>query len=291
MKKLLIGLMLLGTVGCTRPSEFIPTATVKITNMAENSGGSGTVVNSTETLSMILTNRHVCKVVEHGGLVHLLDGRKLSVTAFKMSNRHDLCAIFVSAHAGPSASVSRTAPLRFDHATTSGHPHLLPVIITRGHFSDKLHVKIIMGLRDCTEAEKSNPNTGFICALIGKLPVVGEFESIVVSTTIQPGSSGSGIYGEENQISAVVFAGSGELGYALAVPHEYVYNFLFKELDNLNPIAPKAEDGVAAAPSSTAEDKEQILKKIEDVCKTHQDNSLCKAFNNSLNYDDLIEEL
>jgi hypothetical protein len=288
MKKILIGLLLLGAGGCTRPSEFVPTATVKITNRAENSGGSGTVVTSTETLSMILTNKHVCGVVSRGGLVHTLDGRKLAVTAYKTSNRHDLCAIFVSAHAGPSASVSRTAPVRFDHATTSGHPHLLPVIITRGYFSDKLQVQIVMGLRDCTDADKANPSTGFICAFIGKLPIIGDFESIVVSTTIQPGSSGSGIYGEENQISAVVFAGSGDLGYTLAVPHEYVYNFLFKELDSLNPIAPKADDGVAAAPSSASEDKEQILKKIEDVCKTHIDNSLCKAFNNALNYDDLI---
>jgi len=55
----------------------------------------------------------------------------------------------------------------------------------------------------------------------------------LVTATIMPGSSGSGVFNEDMELSGLAFAGSGDLGYAWTVPYEDMMYFLNKELENL----------------------------------------------------------
>lgn len=214
-------------------------ASVKIVRSDERSGGTGVILESGE-LSTVLTNNHVCEVVAAGGLVITDDGRKFLVYAYQQSNRHDLCLITVAANLGITTGVANNPPAVYSEATIAGHPSLLPTIITKGHFSGKTLGQIITGIVPCTEEDFHGPNS-ILCMFLGGIPTIRTYEMQVVSATIKPGSSGSAVYNSDGQIAGLVFAGQGELGYAMIVPHEYVANFLNNELPNIKPKFPTAE--------------------------------------------------
>jgi S1-C subfamily serine protease len=205
--------------------------TAKITNFAGNSGGTGVVLESGPTASYVLTNAHVCGVVKYGGLV-TTDAKQASVTSYKLSEIHDLCLITTNVDLGINTEVATDAPSVYSAAIVSGHPALLPTIITRGMFSGKEIIDIFTGMRECTEQDHEN-GLGMICAFLGGFPVIRTYQSQVISATIQPGSSGSAVFNEKGQISGLVFAGSGALSYGHIVPLEYVNNFLDNELTTL----------------------------------------------------------
>ena len=77
-----------------------------------------------------------------------------------------------------------------------------------------------------------------------------------------PGSSGSAIYNEKGEISALVFAGQGDLGYAFAVPVEYIYAFLGTEISSLEIQYPTFAPGK----SDPSEDSDKV-KKIKEACQ------------------------
>ncbi len=211
-------------------------ATVSIVRMDERSGGTGVILSSGH-LSTVLTNGHVCEVVRHGGLVITDKGTKHPVYSFQKSTKHDLCLITVAEDLGINTDISPVPPSRYRDAIIAGHPSLLPTIITKGHYSGRVMGAVQTGMRKCTEDDLHGPN-GFACIFLGGIPVVQIYEMQVVSATIKPGSSGSAIYNEFGQLTNLVFAGAGELGYALAVPYEYVVNFLTKELGTISPEVP-----------------------------------------------------
>lgn len=254
-------------------------ATVMITNLTKNSGGSGVVLNSSETLSRVLTNAHVCGVVKNGGLVTTTTGRSGFVVAFTTSKTHDLCLIDVAADLAASTRVSDTPPDPYDDATISGHPHLLPNIVTKGHFSGKQVIQVMIGSRTCTDAENSNSDTALFCALVGRLPIIRSYEAIIVSATIQPGSSGSGIFNSNHELAALVFAGAGDLGYAFAVPQEYIEFFLHHELPGLEVQVPNLNYGEnSEAASNRAKFREACSKAStqlqKDICSVVSNNTL-----------------
>lgn len=206
-------------------------ATVMITNLEETSGGTGVVLRSTSTESSILTNSHVCGVVEHGGVIKN-DNIKGFVSSYTRSEIHDLCLIKTSTNFKVDTSVAQIPPDDYSEAAVSGHPHLLPTLITKGNFGKKLIVTVMTGFRPCTPEDMKDPMGAFICTFLGGFPVVRTYESQVVGATIQAGNSGSAVYNENGEVAGLVFAGSGDLSYGLIVPQEYIYNFLFSELNN-----------------------------------------------------------
>lgn len=260
--------------------------TVKITNLQGNSGGSGTIIHSTSTASQVLTNAHVCKVAEKGGLVH---GSIASgvVSSYQLSNIHDLCLITVPARIGYTASISSIPPRKLEESTVSGHPKLLPTIVTKGHFSDKMIVQVTTGFTECSAADWKDPNKAIICLFLGKLPVIRSYESIVTSATVQPGSSGSGVFGEHGQLSAVIFAGSGEIGYGVAVPQEYVKAFLDIELKSLPSQFPDTTFSLSL--NSNGPSKQDLAKKFKEACDKYKKNPFCIRFKEASYYSDLIE--
>lgn len=202
---------------------------VMIVDMDRKSGGSGSILASSEGESDILTNKHVCKLIEHGGMVVDPDGEEHLIVAYKESQVHDLCIVKVMVDLGINLKLASHAPERGDELAIVGHPALLPVIVTRGSFSEVIQIPILDGERDCTDEEKEGADTAVQCFLFRKMPIVIMRDSHVVSATIMPGSSGSPIFNSDGELQEVVFAGQGQLSYGIAVPWEYLNFFIKKE--------------------------------------------------------------
>jgi len=197
--------------------DFFNTSVI-ITDKLHRSGGSGVILNSYLSYSEVLTNKHVCSLASNGGYVYK-DGKAFLVAAIKKYPTHDLCLVKVHANFGINTKVLRSPVGRHTPAFISGHPGLLPHVLTTGHFSSKMIINLMVGVRECEEGER--------CGFFGNVPVIQSFEARLVTGTILPGSSGSGVFNAEGKISGLVFAGRGRgLGYAFIVPHEYVVDFV-----------------------------------------------------------------
>lgn len=252
---LAICIVMSACVDSTRDRSVSDT-TVMITNMKENSGGTGVIVSSSPDKSTVLTNAHVCGVAKYGGIVSSKKNKAL-VTSYQVSEVHDLCLITVNSNLGKSADVASRPPRDFGRAVISGHPSLLPTIVTRGSFSSKEFIQIMTGLRPCTQDEW-NSTLAPLCLFLGGIPEVKTYNAQVVSALISPGSSGSAVFNASGDIAGLVFAGSGAIGWAHIVPQEYVKNFMDNEVPNLKSTTPLLP---GSAPS-----EQDAEKKLRDAC-------------------------
>jgi S1-C subfamily serine protease len=206
------------------PSSF----TVMVTNMEENSGGSGSIIETSRDKSWVLTNAHVCHVLDKdGGFVKKEDGTKFLALGYELSKTHDLCKIAVAADLGGTVKIANEAPKTYSDAIITGHPALLPNVINKGSFGERKVVHIVTSIKACTQEDAADPVNGVYCFIIGGIPVVTAYESVTVSAIIMGGSSGSAVLNANGELSGVVFAGQGSgLSYAFIVPYEYVSMFL-----------------------------------------------------------------
>ncbi len=286
MKKLL-ALLVLTSAAC---SPNLPSYTVMVTSLAMDHGGSGSIIEHSPTGSTVLTNKHVCEVVKSGGIVQSEAGNAY-VVSYKMSEAHDLCLIRVQVDLKHSTRVASSLPVPYEEVTVSGHPHLLPTIMTPGHVSSKRVIQVMLGARDCTEAEMNDPATAMFCALIGKIPLVKSFEAISLSNLIQPGSSGSGVYNAGGRISAVIFAGDGDMAFGYAVPLEYVYNFVNFESKR---IAPTKVDSSLSF-SQMVPDRKAFIEKVTKVCSESSPevkasiSKICGLFLSATKHSDMVQ--
>lgn len=245
-------------------------ASVKIVNRAMNSGGTGIILSSNKSESSILTNDHVCRLVKKaGGLVLTADGGQYQATSIIESEVSDLCLLQVSDDLGVDTEVSPKAPKMYDVATVSGHPALMPNVLSSGHVSGRAIIQVMTGMRPCTVEEASNPSTMMICAFFGGLPVVKSYESVLVTATIMPGSSGSGVYNKNKELSGVVFAGSTEFGYAWMVPYEQVLNFLNREHTHLTKQTLSQEIDIFGS-----QDDSKKMKEVLQKCSSATDDQI-----------------
>jgi len=211
------------------PSSPPKDATVMVYDLTKNIGGSGVILNSYNSHSEILTNSHVCNVVKDGGYVKTAAGKEYTVTNFKQDTVHDICMIVVTANLNIDTKLATEEPREYSSAVISGHPALLPVVNSYGHFSKKEFIDIVVATRTCTMEDYQNPDTSYLCAFFNIVPTIKKFESTVVTALIQGGSSGSAVYNSSNELSGLVFAGhSGGLSYAFIVPYSYLAQFLTK---------------------------------------------------------------
>lgn len=244
-------------------------ASVMVTRYDGRSGGSGVIISSSKNSSKILTNAHVCEVIKNGGIVRS-DYAKGIVKNYKISNVHDLCLITTNNNFKINTVLAQESPDIYEDAAVVGHPHLLPAIVTRGHFSQKELITILTGTRPCTDADRENPATGIFCSFFGIIPIIKTYEAQVVSSTIMPGSSGSPVFNSNGEIAGLVFAGSGNFGYAMIVPFEYISNFFEYELDLLPSLTPidviTIESDSAEKSDWTSVCNKGVPTKIKDIC-------------------------
>lgn len=258
-------------------TQHIAKNTVMITNMARNSGGSGTIIEHGSVGSVILTNSHVCEVAKDGGFVITVDGIAHPVSHYTPSKTHDLCLIVVMEDLGSAAKIADHPPVFQARAVISGHPRLQPLTLSEGRFSSKQPITIVTGVRRCEPSDYENPDTGMFCDLMGVVPVIKQYHSMFVTALIQPGSSGSGIYNNDGEIEAVVFAGSQGLGWAWSVPYEFVQYFLKYELSALRTYKPGEQKVEAVrAPAGYLDKIAKLCEKVSSkICQ-----DVSKAKNN-----------
>jgi hypothetical protein len=207
-------------------AEFAKTS-VMIRMLNKLSGGTGVILNSTPTGSVILTNKHVCEVIHNGGLVTTTDGRDYDVKKYKEYPKHDLCLVSVKEDLGVITAVAEKAPVLYSRAKISGHPRLLPHVLAEGDFSDYEVIEVLIGMKPCTGAPGEDMMS---CFFYGGMPIVKKYESELVTALIMPGSSGSAVFNASGEIENLVFAGAGQgLSYAFTVPHKYVSDFVKNE--------------------------------------------------------------
>lgn len=205
--------------------ETFRDSSVMIINSLKSSGGSGVILDSTPGYSEILTNRHVCKVVENGGYV-VKNGELKQVAETKRYEKHDLCLIKVYYDYGINIPIAKLSPKLANIGHTSGHPALRPHTVSSGHFSDIQIIEVVTDMKECKKEDLQGPN-GLYCFFFGAMPVFEEFEAQALSALIMPGSSGSAVYNKTGELSGLVFAGSGrDLSYAYIVPHAFVVDFI-----------------------------------------------------------------
>lgn len=232
---------------------------VMITRYDGRSGGSGVVISSNKNSSQILTNAHVCDVIKNGGIVRS-DYSKGIVKNYKISNLHDLCLITTNNNFKVNTILAQESPEVYTDASVVGHPHLLSTIVTKGHFSQKEIITILVGTRPCNIEDVTNDKTAIYCQFFGMIPIIKTYEAQVVSSTIMPGSSGSPVFNANGELAGLVFAGSGEFGYAHIVPFEYISTFFEYELKDLPVMIPND--------TNVESEKSEQIKKITKTCSS-----------------------
>lgn len=280
MKKLL--LLALLALGACSPTQNDPIRqTVMITNLAKNSGGSGVIMARSPSESFVVTNGHVCGVVKNGGYVITDDRVEHLVINYRVSKIHDLCVIKVAEDLGIEASLAVKAPGRYTYAKTVGHPKLMPTTISEGMFTDKRVITVMMGYKPCNEKDFTNPDTAMFCMFIGSVPIVKTFEALAVTTLIQPGSSGSAVYNEDGEVSALIFAGAGDLGYGFAVPFEYVDTFINIEAKSLQLQYPSMDNTADDRERKTEESISEFYAAFCSIIKTTKiEENICRLVEN-----------
>jgi len=194
---------------------------VRIYDKDQRGGGTGSIFRSYKNASHILTNKHVCRLVEQGGLVSYKD-KNYEVSHYKKYPQHDLCLVRIKHNLRVTTTISDTLAKISSTVYVSGHPSLLPHIATKGHLSDRMDIQLVVGTKECSDDNKS-----IECAWFGGQPVVKTFDSQVVSNLIKAGSSGSAVFNENGEIVGVIYAGSGgDFSHGFIVPHIYVLYFI-----------------------------------------------------------------
>lgn len=208
-------------------------ATVMIMRMT-GGGGTGVVISNSPSESRILTNNHVCEAIRAGGKVRSSSGKEHLVSTITQSQLHDICLVTVQADLGTSAKIASKAQATYSPSSISGHPNLLPAVVSKGHVSSNQIIGVFMGVRACNNDEKAEEQSSMICMFFGGMPVIRTFDALLITAMIMPGSSGSAVYNADGELAGLAFAGSQGLSYAYTVPYEYMKNFLDVELNRLD---------------------------------------------------------
>ncbi len=231
MKKLLMVIMglLFSSASFATPSfEELRSVTVKITNSSGNSGGSGTILRSSQRGSTIITNLHVCELTEAKGGYVVTNTGKFAVQQILKDANHDLCLVYVTANLKQNSKVAENTPKVGSKIIVSGHPFLMPHMVVEGHLSSVVQAHILTDVVKCTE--KDYEQNEDLCFWFGGIPVIREYNAITTSAIIAPGNSGSAVYNDDGEIIALVFAGTGRgMSPGILVPHEYLVSFLASE--------------------------------------------------------------
>lgn len=227
-----LGLGFLGCGASTKTQSATPAnnkeyarTSVMVTLANGRSGGSGVVIKSSPSGSLVLTNLHVCNLIQGGGVVKN-ESNTYPISTYRVYTKNDLCALTVQADLGVNTVVASQAPEVYSGLTVAGHPALLPTAITNGHFSSRMPIQMMVAMEPCDGSEQSEMDQMY-CLFAGGKPVLKQFDAQFTTTTIMPGSSGSGVFNDKGELAGLVFAGPGDgLGYGFIVPFEYVRDFL-----------------------------------------------------------------
>lgn len=288
-KNLFIGFTILAVSLCLldvffSTNEIETEGAVTILMLNKKGGGSGAIIETTQTTSLILTNGHVCDVIINGGFVLLSKNatqkEEYLIQSYQKYSKHDLCIVRTAQPIGKPFHIAHREPRYMEKAKAIGHPSLNPTTVTEGYFSGRKYVQIFTEIKACTEKDLENEELRELCIFLGGVPVFKSYDTQYVTTLIMPGSSGSPVLNSDNNLSNVVFAGSQELSFAYTVPYEYVQDFL----NNLPKYPIVQIDGTVDFLTflKNQEHKQQKRKDAFEKLKTNCSNNKSKFSNNKV---------
>lgn len=250
---------------------------VRIMNLEMNSGGTGSIFRSYPNATHILTNKHICRLIEPGGVIDY-QGKQYLITHYKKFKNHDLCLVRIAENLGVNLEIADELAKDSSPSIVSGHPSLLPHIVTYGHLSERKDLELVTGIKACTVDDlKQIPE---ICAYFGGKPVIEVMDAQLTSNLIKPGNSGSGVFNPDGKLIGVVFAGdSRDFSFGYIVPQIYLLYFTQNaHRFNWVQVGTEVDSGGMSDRVFDYKKCQDILyrpegfKEVKDFCKTITDN-------------------
>lgn len=192
-----------------------------------NTGGTGFHVKAPSGLTYILTNAHVCGLAEDGFMAvhrdHYPD-RQSMVMVIEVSKTADLCILSpITKVEGFDMADSIDG---YESIYSVGHPRLEANTLSKGHVTARRPIALPIDATPNECAARGGISQKII-TFFGIFDMcVKEFDSLLTSLVIYPGSSGSPVFNKSGEVVGVVFAGNMETNYGAIVPTDEVNAFL-----------------------------------------------------------------
>ncbi len=196
---------------------------VMITNLDQNSGGTGFLVNAASGKSYILTNAHICLGVKRPLIITFKDRRQVSLRIIEVSRDTDLCLI-ESVGNLPSLKLGSSLDIG-DTIGIVGHPALMSLTLSRGELIEFTNIALPVPDDMCEAAKelggpfKETGNPWYPCGAVIK--GVGQTTAVILG-----GNSGSPVVNFYGHVVGIAFAGRGDSNWGLIVPLKDVQKFL-----------------------------------------------------------------
>lgn len=224
-----------------------------IRDSVKSGGGTGSAIVAPSGETYILTNDHVCGVSTDKQSVLVTDGQGNSLRRRIIAHdeNSDLC--LVEGMPGVEGlTVASNPPAQGDIIGVMGHPHLLPLLLSRGEMMGSQDIMIMLG-----PIAEQNPRTGewaqipekfggilpeqcqmnkhrqmdidydmMFFVIKVKVCVVYIHDSYITNVVILPGNSGSPVINFWGQVQGVAFASDGESNWGSMISLNDVKAFL-----------------------------------------------------------------
>lgn len=200
---------------------------VMVTSPDEPGGGTGFIVraavNGKKGVKAVLTNAHVCGVVQTGPLMVSNDTSIEMSPIIRVNKEHDLCLLY--SVPGPALSVSSNDLGEFEELYVVGHPRLSPKTPTEGvYIGEEIAV-----LPDTVDAVTGVCPSGTkeLDTLFGTI-CLRKMQLAKATFPIFPGNSGSPVVNAAGELVGIVNSANRD-NQGGFIPLRYVKEFLDNE--------------------------------------------------------------
>lgn len=179
-------------------------------------GGTGFLTRGKSGKPVLVTNWHVCRLVENGALIaERAKEFEIPVRPRMMDTEHDLCVLDPAP--GKVIKLGKE-PHKFSAIYIMGHPLLKPLTPSFGLFSGEIRDTIVYPIEDSGECAKGGTAVGGFfgigCAVTMDL---GD-----TTAPIFPGNSGSPAVDANGDLIGVINSSDGRTGWGAFIPLRYV---------------------------------------------------------------------
>jgi S1-C subfamily serine protease len=197
-------------------------STVQI--FGQDGSGSGSHIKLEDGRIIILTNKHVCKMI--GPLMIKAEGESLPIARkiISISEDHDLCALeALPNHSGISIGSN---PVIGDELYTLGHPRGEALNVSKGEYFDDRKIHLGDNVNKDGGCDEGTIKTSE--SFFGPVTYcVIERNTNELSSPTYPGNSGSPVVNKYGNLVGVIFAGDNSVeNMGFMVPLSYVKEFL-----------------------------------------------------------------
>lgn len=209
---------LYGRTDTARIYSTLSQSVVRITNESESSGGTGFIVQTASGKRLTLTNWHVCGSESHKWAYRANEFSQVKLRVIASDPLFDLCVLEPAA--GPAVVVSRNSPTPHNTLYVVGHPLLKEASATHGSVIGPVKVDLTMPFNTVC------PDGFTLIFGFQGAGCAGSFDLIDTTVQVFPGSSGSPVINEYQELVGVINGVDGRTGWGMMVRLEDVKTFL-----------------------------------------------------------------